>query len=348
LGGCKYEPKNILLTGGAGFIGSHVAIHLIKKYKNCHVFVYDILDYCSNMKNLNEVADLPNYTFIKGDICNFQMVQFVINSYKIDTIMHFAAQSHVDFSIRNSLKFTKVNVLGTHVLLENARLSNIKRFIHVSTDEVYGTTDDKPNMNQALDPTNPYACSKLAAECIIMAYRKCFKMPIIISRGNNVYGPHQFLEKVIPKFISRLNKGLKCCVHGDGSSERDFLYVQDVANAFDYLLHYGEPNEFYNIGANEGITILDLAKKIVKIMKNTNGNEMDYIEYFPGRILDDKRYKIDSSKIRSTGWKEQIDFDQGLKLAIDWYIANPNHWPQVDFALSPHPDIGGMDIDNNV
>jgi dTDP-D-glucose 4,6-dehydratase len=137
-------------------------------------------------------------------------------------------------------------------------------------------------------------------------------------------------------------------VHGDGSSERDFLYVQDVANAFDYLLHYGEPNEFYNIGANEGITILDLAKKIVKIMKNTNGNEMDYIEYFPGRILDDKRYKIDSSKIRSTGWKEQIDFDQGLKLAIDWYIANPNHWPQVDFALSPHPDIGGMDIDNNV
>ena len=334
----NFTPKNILLTGGAGFIGSHVAIHLVKKYKDCNVFVYDILDYCANMKNLDEVKDEPNFKFIKGDICNFQMVQFVMNLYKIDTVMHFAAQSHVDFSIRNSLKFTEVNVLGTHVLLESARLHNIKRFIHVSTDEVYGTTDDRPNLNQALDPTNPYACSKLAAECVIMAYRKCFKLPIIISRGNNVYGPHQFLEKVIPKFISRLNKNLKCCIHGDGSSERDFLYVADVANAFDYLLHFGQPNEFYNIGASNGITVLELAKKLVKIMKNTNGNEMDWIEYYEGRILDDKRYKIDSSKIRSIGWKEEIDFDKGLKLTIDWYTSHEDYWPKSEFALNPHPD----------
>ena len=191
-----FTPKNILLTGGAGFIGSHVAIHLVKKYKNCNVVVYDILDYCANMKNLDEIKDEPNFKFVKGDICSFEMVQFVIKLYNIDTIMHFAAQSHVDVSIKNSLKFTEVNVLGTHVLLENARLNNIKRFVHVSTDEVYGSTDDAPNLDQALEPTNPYACSKLAAEIIIMAYRKCFKLPVIISRGNNVYGPHQFLEKV--------------------------------------------------------------------------------------------------------------------------------------------------------
>jgi dTDP-glucose 4,6-dehydratase len=335
----EYTPKNVLLTGGAGFIGSHMAIHLVKNYKNYNVIVYDILDYCSSLKNLDEIKNEPNFRFVKGDICNFQMVKFVIEYYNIDTILHFAAQSHVDFSINNSLKFTQVNVLGTHVLLENARINNIKRFIHVSTDEVYGTTDDTPNLKQALEPTNPYACSKLAAECILMSYRKCFKLPLIVSRGNNVYGPHQFLEKVIPKFICRLNKNLKCCVHDDGSSERDFLYISDVVNAFDFLLHHGKLNEYYNIGASSGISILELAKRIVRIIKKTDGNEMDHIEFVKGRILDDKRYKINSAKIRSLGWKENVDFDQGLELTIDWYVEHQDYWPKSEYALKPHSDL---------
>jgi dTDP-glucose 4,6-dehydratase/dTDP-4-dehydrorhamnose 3,5-epimerase len=334
----KFVPKNILLTGGAGFIGSHVAIHLVKTYKHYNVFVLDILDYCANLKNLDEIKDEPNFKFIKGDICNFEMVKFVMEQFEIDCVMHFAAQSHVDLSIRNSLSFTEVNIKGTHVLLENARRCNVKRFIHVSTDEVYGTTDEEANIDQALQPTNPYACSKLGAECIIMAYQKCFKMPIVISRGNNVYGPHQFLEKVIPKFIMRLLKDQKCCIHGDGSSERDFLYISDVVNAFDVLLHNGIPHHFYNIGASKGVRIADLAKIIVRQIKNTEeGKEDEYIEYVEDRILDDKRYKIDSSKIKSLGWKQQVSFEEGIKKTIAWYMSHQNYWQNSDYALQPHP-----------
>ena len=307
--------------------------------------MYDILDYCANIKNLNEIKDQPNFKFIKGDICDFDMVKFVMEEFQIDCVMHFAAQSHVDISLKNSLKFTEANVMGTHVLLESARQMNgrVNRFIHVSTDEVYGTTDTVADINQALEPTNPYACSKLAAECIIKAYQKCFKMPILISRCNNVYGPHQFLEKVIPKFISRLLKGLKCCVHDDGSSERDFLYATDVANAFDILLHKGSPGQFYNIGASKGITILEVANKLISIIKNEkndpNFNADDHIEYVKGRILDDKRYKIDGSRILALGWSQKIDFDEGLRKTVEWYSSHPNYWNDSDHALEPHPKI---------
>lgn len=333
-----YSPQNIMITGGAGFIASHVTILLTQKYPHYNIFVYDILDYCANLKNLKAIENAPNFKFIKGDICNFDMVKFVMEQFKIDSVLHFAAQSHVDISLKNSLKFTEVNVVGTHVLLESARQCNIKRFIHVSTDEVYGTTDTVSDVNQALEPTNPYACSKLAAECTIKAYQKCFKMPIIISRGNNVYGPHQFLEKVIPKFISRLLKGKKCCIHDDGSSERDFLYVTDVAEAFDLLLHNGKVNEFYNIGSTKGVTVLELARKLVSFIKKVPpGKEDEFIEYVPGRILDDKRYKIDSSRIKQLGWSPKIDIDEGLKKTIEWYQSNPNHWDNSDYALEPHP-----------
>lgn len=220
-----FKPKNILLTGGAGFIGSHVAIHLVKTYKEYNVIVLDILDTCANLKNLDEIKHESNFKFIQGDICNFDLVKDIMQEYRIDCVMHFAALSHVDLSIKNFLKFTDVNIKGTHVLLENAFQFNVKRFIHVSTDEVYGSTDEIARADQEINPTNPYACSKMAAECIIMAYQKCFKMPILITRSNNVYGPHQYLEKVIPKFINRLRLGKKCCIHGDGTHERDFCIL---------------------------------------------------------------------------------------------------------------------------
>lgn len=334
-----YKPKNILLTGGAGFIGSHVVIALVERYPEYTITVLDSLEYCSNLKNLDQVKDKPNFRFVRGDICNSLFVKFIVEHFEIDTIMHFAAQSHVDISIRNSIKFTEVNVMGTHVLLESARLCKIKRFIHVSTDEVYGTTGHTADINQALEPTNPYACSKLAAECIIMAYKKCFDMPVIISRGNNVYGPHQFLEKVIPKFINRLMIGDKCCIHGDGTSERDFLFVSDVVNAFDTLLHLGKPNTFYNIGASKGISVLELAQKIIVLMgKAAPGEEDKFIEYVEERVINDKRYKIDSSNLMSLGWSPKVDFDEGLKITIDWYRTHQNYWDNGEFALKPHPD----------
>ena len=246
--------------------------------------------------------------------------------------MHFAAQSHVDVSLKNSLIFTEVNVLGTHVLLECSRLVNLKRFIHVSTDEVYGTTEEKASDQQKIDPTNPYACSKLAAEFIIMAYQKCYKLPVIITRGNNVYGPNQFFEKVIPKFIVRLLKGRKCCVHHDGTAIRDFLYISDVVDAFEKMLHDAKINEFYNIGAEKGIRIIDLARLLIKLMKK-EGKDEDFIEFVTGRVIEDRRYTIDSKAINELRWKQKIDFEEGLKMTIEWYKKNLDFWPDQDDAL---------------
>ena len=330
--------KNILITGGAGFIGSHVAIRLCKLYPSYNIVVYDILDYCSNLKNLDSVNHLINFKFIKGDICNFASVQNAMTTHRIDTVLHFAAQSHVDISLTNSLKFTHTNVIGTHVLLECARQCSLARFIHVSTDEVYGTTNTVADINHALEPTNPYACSKLAAECMIKAYQKCFRMPIIITRCNNVYGPHQFLEKVIPKFIVRLLHGQTCCIHDDGSSERDFLYVSDVAEAFDRLLHSGQPGRLYNIGASQGFTVRQVAEKLIRIVRQ--GEDLDvasYLEFVPGRILDDKRYKIDSGEMLALGWSPKVEFNDGLSRTVEWYRNNLNHWPDAEYALEPHP-----------
>ncbi len=311
---------------------------LCQKYADYNIIVYDILNYCANMKNLDKIRHNSNFKFVQGDICDLAMVKFVMQEFHVDCVLHFAAQSHVDISLNNSLKFTQTNVVGTHVLLESARQVGIKRFVHVSTDEVYGTTDTVADINQALEPTNPYACSKLAAECIIKAYQKCFQMPIIISRCNNVYGPNQFLEKVIPKFIVRLLKDLKCCIHGDGSSERDFLYVSDVANAFDLLLHRGQPGRFYNIGAYAGVTVSEVATKLIRLIKGRDGGgEAEFIEYVTGRILDDKRYKIDSSQMYELGWLPRVEFDEGLRRTVDWFKANREYWKDADYALEPHP-----------
>jgi len=204
-----YEPKNILITGGAGFIASHVILLLVKKYPNYKIVNLDILDYCSSLKNLAEIEQFRNYKFVKGSIGSTDLVNYILKKEKIDTIMHFAAQSHVDNSFGNSLVFTQTNVLGTHVLLEASKVAGIKRFIHVSTDEVYGEidrADGDASEEKVLEPTNPYAATKAAAEFIVKSYHRSFNLPIIITRGNNVYGPHQYPEKIIPKFILRFKK----------------------------------------------------------------------------------------------------------------------------------------------
>jgi len=281
----NYTPTNILVTGGAGFIASHVVIGLVEKYPQYKVVCLDKMDYCSSLHNLDKVKDKPNFKMVKGNLLSADLMNYVLETEQIDTIIHAAAQTHVDNSFGNSFAFTENNVLGTHVLVEAAKKAGIRRFIHVSTDEVYGSSySEEPSRKEGdvLEPTNPYAATKAAAENIARSYWYSFKMPIIVTRGNNVFGPHQYPEKVIPKFVRRLVNGLpaaqprrrsdpphgsaltpapteQVCIHGDGSNSRHFIFVTDVANAFDTIMHKGVDGEVYNIGCDDEFTNLEAA-----------------------------------------------------------------------------------------
>jgi len=337
----EYVPKSLLLTGGAGFIGSHVCNYFTSKYPDLHIVCLDVMDYCANMKNLEPSLKNKNFTFIKGNILNIELVSLIMTVPKIDTVLHFAAQSHVDRSFGNSLEFTQTNVLGTHTLLECSKRYGIKRFIHVSTDEVYGEVlKGRADEMAILSPTNPYACSKAGAEFICQAYIRSFHLPIIITRGNNVFGPHQFPEKVIPKFTLLLNEKKKCCIHGKGEGLRNFLHTSDVARAFDIILHKGKIHEIYNIGTDFEISVYEMTKKLIKIMKMP-GNPEDWIEHVQDRAFNDSRYMIDSSKLISLGWKPYQDssFDELLEETVHWYLDHPNYWDHdyLQSYLLPHP-----------
>jgi len=339
-----YCPKNIFLTGGAGFIASHVAILLCKKYPQYNIVVYDKLDYCSCRENLNELDDLPNFKFVKGDITSHDFVTFVFKEEQIDTVMHFAAQTHVDNSFGNSFAFTQANIYGTHVLLETAKnCPTIRRFIHVSTDEVYGegeTMDAKPmNEDHILEPTNPYAATKAGAEFLVKSYHRSFKLPVIITRGNNVYGPHQFPEKLIPKFVNQIMRGKAVTLHGDGSNTRNFLYVEDVARAFEVILHKGQVGLIYNIGGDNELPNIEVAKHLIRLLgKEEEMNEL--ITFVPDRKFNDLRYTINSSKLQELGWKEQMSWEEGLKKTVEWYQKYTSRYGDIDQALVAHPRIG--------
>lgn len=322
-----------------------MAILLCQKYPEYNIFVYDRLDYCSCLENLNEIKDLPNYRFIKGDIATADLVNFVLLEEKIDTIMHFAAQTHVDNSFGNSFAFTHSNIYGTHVLLECAKnCETIRRFIHVSTDEVYGEGEtfetDPMTEEHILEPTNPYAATKAAAEFLVKSYYRSFKLPCVISRGNNVYGPHQFPEKLIPKFTNQLMRGKQLTLHGDGSNTRNFLYVKDVANAFDVILHKGLPGQIYNVGGDNEISNLNVAKELLKIF-GLEDEEDKYITFVPDRKFNDLRYTINSSKLHSLGWKEEMTWDEGLKLTVEWYKEYTARYGDIEGALVAHPRMVG-------
>jgi UDP-glucose 4,6-dehydratase len=329
-----------------GFIGSHAAINLCKKYPQYNIIVYDILDYCACLENLDELKDLPNFKFIKGDICSSDLVNFVLSEYKIDTVMHFAAQTHVDNSFGNSFAFTQANIFGTHVLLECAKsFKQIKRFIHVSTDEVYGegeTFDCKPmDEESVLEPTNPYAATKAGAEFLVKSYHRSFKLPCIITRGNNVYGPHQFPEKLIPKFTNQILRGLPVTIHGDGSNTRNFLYVEDVARAFETILHKGQIGMIYNIGGTNELPNIQVAKDLIRILGKEDEEE-DYITYVPDRNFNDLRYTINSSKLHELGWKEEMPWEEGLRTTVEWYKKYTSRYGNIDSALVAHPRMTGM------
>lgn len=329
---------NILLTGGAGFIGSHVMCFLAKKYsqQKYTIVCIDKLDYCGTTKNFEELQSLSNFVFVKGDITSSDLINHILHHYKIDAVLHFAASTHVDNSFGNSLTFTQNNILGTHVLLESCKnYGKIKKFVHVSTDEVYGESlnDELFHENSLLTPTNPYAATKAGAEFLVKSYYLSFKLPVIITRGNNVFGPKQYPEKLIPKFIQLLLHNQKCCIHGDGQNKRSFIFIDDVVSAFDIILHSGKIGEVYNIGTDFEITNLATTKTILEMM----GKSGDQIEFVEDRQFNDKRYFIDISKLNNLGWRQETDFQQGLRKTVEWYQSNRNYFDNVVNALLPHP-----------
>ena len=324
----KDLPSTVLfVTGGAGFIGSNFINEIYNSYKNIKIINFDALYYCADeIKNINTNIrnDKTRYTFIKGNLQSLDLLNYIFQVNKITHVVHFAAQSHVQHSFTDAIQYTKDNTLGTHHLLETARLycPTLQKFIHVSTDEVYGESmldaDEKHKTEQTvLCPTNPYAATKAGAELLAQAYNHSFKMPIIITRGNNVYGPNQYPEKVIPRFIQQLKKGEKLTIQGDGSCVRAFLHAHDTALAFITILEKGKVGEIYNIGCDEGMeySILDVAKILIKKIKGTDAYN-EWITFIEDRPFNDQRYYISNNKLKELGWNITIKFEDGINMLI--------------------------------
>jgi len=325
---------NILVTGGVGFIGSHFVEMLINRYPNANIVILDCLNYSTSRKHLDIFNDYASVKFIEGSICSADLVRHILSSEFIDTIVHFAAESHVDHSFGNSLVFTQNNVVGTHVLLEAARERGIDKFIHISTDEVYGEIKDNAATEQSLLlPTNPYAATKAAAEMLVQAYHKSYGLNTIITRSNNIYGPRQYPEKVIPKFICSILKEKPLFIHGEGFQTRHFLYVEDVVDALDLILQKGVGGEIYNINSNDEYSVTDLAKLIYKYIAPEKAPQ---ITFSADRDFNDSRYLISGDKLLALGWKATTPFQEGLAKTITWYRKNINNWGVLDHVLVPH------------
>ena len=309
----------ILVTGGAGFIGSCFVRHMLKKHPDYKIVNLDALTYAGNIENLNDVKDNPNYTFVHGNICDKNLVSQIVQD--VDCIVNFAAESHVDRSILNPEIFIETNVGGTLNLLENAKKHNIQRYLQVSTDEVYGTLGKSGYFYETtpLAPNSPYSASKASADMLVRAYFETYKTPVLITRCSNNYGPYQYPEKLIPFFISKLLKGEKVPVYGDGLNVRDWLYVYDHCEAIDTGLHKGQIGEVYNVGGHNEKTNLEITKIILKEM----GKDESSIEYVQDRLGHDRRYAIDNNKITTQlGWKPSLTFEEGIKITINWYLNN--------------------------
>ena len=315
--------KNLLITGGAGFIGSNFINYIFPKNKY-RLINLDAMYYCANENNINEDIRLnPNYHFFKGNNSNYDLVNYILKTFDIEYVINFAAQSHVQTSFNDSIQYTKDNILGTHTLLECCRkYGKIKKFIHVSTDEVYGesminTNEEQKTEHSILCPTNPYAATKAGAELIAQSYNHSFDFPVIITRGNNVYGPNQYPEKLIPKFIKLLKENKKVTIQGDGSCLRAFLHSYDTSTAFENILEKGKIGEIYNIGCDEGMeySVLDVAKILIKKIKREENYE-NWIEYIEDRPFNDKRYYISNQKLKDLGWNIEINFEDGINELI--------------------------------
>ena len=330
--------KNIVITGGAGFIGSHVVRLFVNKYPDYRIINLDKLTYAGNLSNLKEIEDKPNYKFVKMDICDFEAFYQLMHDERVDGIIHLAAESHVDRSIKDPFTFAKTNVMGTLALLQAAKLYwerlperyEGKRFYHISTDEVYGAlefNDELFTEATPYSPHSPYSASKASSDHFVRAYHDTYGMPTIVTNCSNNYGPYQFPEKLIPLFINNIRHRKPLPVYGKGENVRDWLYVEDHARAIDLIFHEGKVAETYNIGGFNEWKNIDLIKVMIKtvdhILGNPEGHSLELITYVTDRLGHDARYAIDSSKLKQElGWEPSLQFEEGIEKTVRWYLDN--------------------------
>jgi len=326
--------KNVLITGGAGFIGCHVVKLFVKKYPEYNIINLDKLTYAGNLENLKEIESYPNYKFVKGDICDIELVKEIFETNHIDSVIHLAAESHVDRSITNPFEFANTNIIGTLTLLNQAKNSwkdNLedKLFYHISTDEVYGSLGNSGLFTEETpyDPKSPYSAAKASSDHFVRAYNNTFKLPVVITNCSNNYGPNQFPEKLIPLFINNIQNRKPLPVYGKGENIRDWLYVEDHAKAIDVVFHKGVKGETYNIGGFNEWKNIDLIKVMCKVLDKKLGREEgeseNLITYVKDRAGHDMRYAIDSDKIsKELGWKPSLQFEEGIEKTIDWYLEH--------------------------
>lgn len=318
------EFKTILVTGGAGFIGSNFIHYMVKKYSEYNIINLDKLTYAGNLENLKSIEDKPNYKFIKGDIADAEIVGKIFSSGKIDAVVNFAAESHVDRSIDDPGLFIQTDVYGTYVLLEAVKNNKTKLFFQISTDEVYGSIlDGSFKEDDPLLPNSPYSASKAGAEMLVRSFYKTYKTPVVITRTSNNFGPFQFPEKIIPLFVTNLIDNIKVPLYGDGLNVRDWLYVEDNCRAIDIVLHKGRIGEVYNVGADNEKPNIWITKKLIEL----TGKSESMIEPVADRLGHDRRYSINCSKIENEfGWKPLYDFEEALEKTVKWYLNNENWW----------------------
>ncbi len=326
--------RNILITGGAGFIGSHVVRLFVKKYPRHTIYNLDALTYAGNLENLRDVEHEPNYRFLKGDICDIDAMRTIFADHRIDAVIHLAAESHVDRSIKDPFSFARTNVMGTLALLQAAReawegATGDKLFYHVSTDEVYGSLDHGGFFVETTpyDPKSPYSASKASSDHFVRAYANTFGLPTVISNCSNNYGPNKFPEKLIPLFINNIIERRPLPVYGKGENVRDWLYVVDHARAIDTIFHDGRRGETYNIGGFNEWKNIDLIKTLIratdKALGRPEGESLELITYVTDRAGHDLRYAIDSSKLKNElGWEPSLQFEEGIGLTVKWYLEN--------------------------
>lgn len=311
----------LLVTGGAGFIGSCFIRNELKKHPDYKIINLDALTYCGNPENLRDVETNKNYRFVHGNICDKKLVRELLQ--EVDFVINFAAETHVDNSIKNPEIFIETNIQGTLNLLQSCEEIGIQKYLQISTDEVYGTLENSGYFYETtpLTPNSPYSASKAGADLLVRAYGKTYGLPVLITRCSNNYGPYQYPEKLIPFFIARLLKDEKVPVYGDGQNVRDWLYVYDHCEAIDTVLHNGQIGEIYNIGGHNEKTNLEITRLILKI----TGKDDSYIEYTADRLGHDRRYAISNDKITSElGWKPSVTFEEGIKSTVNWYLNNPD------------------------
>ena len=320
--------KRILVTGGAGFIGSNFINYILGKREDIFIVNLDKLTYAGNLQNLKDVENHPSYSFVKGDIVNDELVSYLFQKYEITHVINFAAESHVDRSILGSEIFFRTNVLGTNVLLENAKRFGVEKFVQISTDEVYGSlgTEGQFEETTPLQPNSPYAASKAAADMMALAFHHTYHVPVVITRCSNNYGPYQFPEKLIPLMIINSLNNKKLPVYGDGLNVRDWIYVVDHNKAVELVFDKGKVGEVYNVGANTEKPNIE----IVKLLLKHTGKTEELIEYVKDRPGHDRRYAINSTKIkRELNWEAENSFENAIQDTIDWYIKNEKWWKEI-------------------